>query len=71
MTTLLLPVSEAAAQRFEALSDEQKQLVSQLVDDCLEPSADLLDVMNYLSFQTERRGLTPEILDELLTKECE
>lgn len=69
MTTLQLPVPEATAQRFESLSTQQQLLLSQLVVDCLAESTSLLGVMDYISFKAEQRGLTPDILQQLLDEE--
>jgi type IV secretory pathway VirD2 relaxase len=68
MTTLQLPVPEAAARRFRNLS-EQQTLVSQLLADCLAEPTILVEVMDYLSFKAEQRGLTPEALQRLIDKE--
>lgn len=69
MTLLQLPVPEATAQRFEALSAQQQTLVSQLIADCLAEPTSLSAVMDYISFKASGRGLTPEILAQLLAEE--
>ncbi|WP_461141322.1 hypothetical protein [Spirosoma pomorum] len=69
MTTLQIPVPEATAQRFSALSPQQQTLLSQLVIDCLAEPTSLLSVMDYISFKAEKRGLTPDILQQLLDEE--
>lgn len=70
MTTLQLPVPEAAAQRFRDLSAQQQTLVSQLLADCLAEPTSLLDVMDYVSFKATQRGLTPDLLQHLLDDEA-
>ncbi|WP_077131892.1 hypothetical protein [Spirosoma montaniterrae] len=67
MTILQLPVPETTAERFRALSEQQQTFVSQLVTDCLSESSSLTQVMDYISFKAAQRGLTPEILQELLS----
>lgn len=69
MTLLQLPVPDATAQRFEALSEQQQTLVSQLVADCLAESTSLGAVMDYISFRASSRGLTPDLLASLLEDE--
>lgn len=69
MTILQIPVPETTAQRFGALSEQQQTLVSQLVIDCLAETTSLLDVMEYVSFKANQRGLTPDILQHLLNEE--
>ena len=66
MTVLQLPVPEATAQRFEALSTQQQTLVSQLIADWLAEPNSLSDVIDYISFKASGHGLTPEILQQLL-----
>ena len=69
MTTLQLPVPENTAERFQLLSEQQQTLVSQLVADCLSEPSSLTDVMDYISFKATQRGLTPDILQQLLNEE--
>lgn len=69
MTTLQLPIPEAAAQRFRELSEQQQTPVSQVLADCLTEPISLPDVMDYLSFEAQQRGLTPEVLQRLLDEE--
>lgn len=69
MTILQLPVPETTAERFQTLSAKQQTLVSQLVADCLSEPTNLTDVMDYVSFKATQRGLTPDILQQLLDEE--
>lgn len=69
MTLLQIPVPETTAERFWALSEQQQTLVSQLVADCLTEPTSLTEVMDYISFKATQRGLTPEILQNLLEEE--
>ncbi len=69
MTILQIPVPESTARRFDALSTQQQLLLSQLVVDCLAEPTSLLSVMDYISFKAEQRGLTPDILQQLLDEE--
>lgn len=69
MTILQIPVPENTAERFQLLSEQQQTLVSQLVADCLSEPSSLNDVMDYISFKATQRGLTPDILQQLLNEE--
>ncbi|WP_018621537.1 hypothetical protein [Spirosoma luteum] len=69
MTILQLPVPATTAERFQTLSAQQQTLVSQLVADCLSEPTSLTDVMDYVSFKATQRGLTPDILQQLLDEE--
>lgn len=66
MTMLQIPVSEETAQQYQQLSDEQKKAITALVTDSVAETPDLLDIMDYISFKASRRGLTPDILGNLL-----
>ena len=69
MTVLQIPVPESTAQRFSTLSEQQQTLVSQLIVDCLAEPTSLPDVMDYISFKANPRGLTPDSLQRLLDEE--
>lgn len=69
MTLLQISVPKTTADRFQSLSVQQQTLVSQLVTDCLAEPASLAEVMDYISFKAAQRGLTPEILEQLLDEE--
>ena len=69
MTVLQIPVPDTTAQRFQALSEQQQTLVSQLVADCLAEPTSLSAVMDYMSFKATQRGLTPDVLQRLLDEE--
>lgn len=69
MTILQIPVPENTAERFQLLSEQQQTLVSQLVADCLSEPSSLTDIMDYISFKATQRGLTLDILQQLLSEE--
>ena len=69
MTILQIPVPEAAAQRFGTLSEQQQTLVSQLVTNYLANPSSLTEIMDFISFKATQRGLTPDILQDLLDEE--
>lgn len=69
MTILQIPVPENTAERFQLLSEQQQTLVAQLVADCLSEPSSLTDAMDYISFKATQRGLTPDILQQLLNEE--
>ncbi|GAB4044548.1 hypothetical protein [Spirosoma jeollabukense] len=66
MTTLQIPVPDSTAQQYQKLSAEQKNVLAILIADSLTETTDVLDVMDYISFKAAKRGLTPDILNELL-----
>ncbi|QJD80616.1 hypothetical protein [Spirosoma rhododendri] len=66
MTMLQIPVSEATARQYQQLSDEQKKAITLLIADSVAETTDLLDIMDYISFKANKRGLTPDVLDDLL-----
>lgn len=63
---LQIPVSEATARQYQQLSDEQKKAITLLIADSVAETTDLLDIMDYISFKANKRGLTPDVLDDLL-----
>lgn len=66
MYLIQILVPEMTAIRFQALSEQQQTILSQLVADCLAEPTSLTDVMDYISFKTTQRGLTPEMSQSLL-----
>lgn len=66
MTTLKIPVPDSTAQQYQKLSAEQKNALSILIADSLTETTDVLDLMDYISFKAAKRGLTQDILNELL-----
>jgi len=66
MATVQISVSETMAEQYQRLTQQQKTILSALITDSLSKPADLLEAMDYISFKAERRGLTEEILINLL-----
>lgn len=68
--TITVQVDPRAAQAFNALSQEERQklgiLLSLRVLEATATSESLEDLMRRISRNARQRGLTPEILEELL-----
>ena len=69
MKTINIRVSDKAAEKFLSLNEQEKDRFSQLFDELLEDKRTLLQVMDDMSQQAKSKGLTPEILEELLKDE--
>jgi hypothetical protein len=72
--TISIPVDSEAARAFsEASPEEQRKLALllslRLRELTLAPGRPLKEIMDEIGAQAEARGLTPEILDELLRDE--
>jgi ferritin-like protein len=72
--TISIPVDPEAARAFtEASPEEQRKLALllslRLRELTLEPVRPLREIMDEIGTNAEARGLTPEILDELLRDE--
>ena len=67
---IVLEVPTAQAQRFQQLTAEQKKVLSTFVTDFLtDDKFDLKSIMDFMGFRAQQRGLTPEILEEILNEE--
>ncbi|MBC7570412.1 MAG: hypothetical protein H7319_11845 [Spirosoma sp.] len=66
MTTIPIPVPETTVEYNQRLTEQQKDMLSALGKDGLSDPKDLLKMMDYISLKAEKRGLTPNILNELL-----
>jgi hypothetical protein len=63
-------VTTEEANRYDKLSPTKKELFNRLVADWLqEDSWDFKTTMEFVSFRAQKRGLTPEILEQILQEE--
>lgn len=63
-------VTAEEANRYDNLSAAQKELFNRLVADWLqEDSWNFKTTMEFVSFRAQKRGLTPEILEQILQEE--
>jgi hypothetical protein len=64
--TLDLPMPQAKI--FQRMTTQQKDVVANLVTGMFEEDGEinLMELMDYISYRAEKRGLTPEILEEIL-----
>lgn len=69
MKNITLQVSEETAKRIEQLSEDNKKELSRLIDIWLRKPRPVIEVMEDMSEEAKRNGLTPEILDDLLKDE--
>lgn len=69
--SIALEVPVQTVQQFKKLSLRQKETLTLLVADWLSDSEglDLPEIMDYIAFRAAKRGLTPEILEQLLKEE--
>jgi hypothetical protein len=70
-TTIVLPIDEATAEVYNAASREEQQKVQQLFrmllrEITLNSTVSLKQVMDEIGRNAEARGLTPEILEDIL-----
>jgi hypothetical protein len=74
VTTINVPIPDSLARIYEASSPEDKLkaqwLIEMVLDDLFRnPTESLSDVVRDISQKAAERGLTPEILDELLKED--
>jgi len=73
-TTITIPIDPDTATRYYAASDEERRKVQLLLRMLLQTNpttatTTLQQIMDDLSYEAQAKGLTPEILDELLHDE--
>ncbi len=69
MKKIILEVNDDTAEKFGKMSPSEKKTVSRELDRLVIRKRTLLEVMDDMSQQAKRKGLTPEILEELLKDE--
>jgi len=69
MKKIILEVNDDTAEKFGKMSPSEKKTVSRELDRLVTKKRNLLEVMDDMSQQAKRKGLTPEILEELLKDE--
>jgi len=73
--TLTLPVNDEIARRFAHATPQEKAKLELLVSLCLwetigaKPKQTLEQLMDEISAEAARRGLTPEILESILNED--
>ncbi len=73
--TIVLPIDEATAEAYNAASNEEKQKIQLLFrmllrEITLNSTVSLKQVMDEIGRNAAARGLTPEILEELLKNDA-
>ena len=74
MKTILIAVEPEIQVAFEQANDEDRQALGALISSFFKDrlaSKNLVEVMREIGDRAEKRGLTPEILNELLNDEDE
>ncbi len=66
MKKITLQVSDQAAKRFQNMSEEEKELISKEIDWLVSNRKTLWEIMDDMSQQAQKNGLTPEILADIL-----
>lgn len=68
--TITIEVDSQLAAAYNGVSDEQRRKINALLglrlDEAMRSSRNLEEIMSDMSRRASERGLTPEILDELL-----
>jgi hypothetical protein len=66
MKTIMLEVSDTAAEKIERMSPTEKNAISETLMHLVVNRRSLEEIMDDLSDQAERNGLTPEVLEKIL-----
>ena len=66
MKTITLEVSDSVAERLGKMSASEKKTLSKKLDLLIGENRTLDAIMDDISNQSERNGLTPEIFEQLL-----
>lgn len=69
MKTITLELSDPAAEKLERMSPAERKAVSEALDRIISNRRSLEEIMHEASEQARKKGLTPEILEELLRDE--
>jgi predicted CopG family antitoxin len=66
MKTITLEVSDTAAEKIERMSPIEKNAVSETLMQLVVNRRSLEEIMDDISSQAERNGLTPEVFEKIL-----
>jgi predicted CopG family antitoxin len=69
MRKITIEVNEDTAEKYSKMSPSEKQSISRDLDRIVKRKRNILEVMDDMSQQAKTKGLTSEILDELLNDE--
>ena len=69
MRKIIIEVKDDTAEKFGKMSPSEKKTISRELDRLVSRRRNLLEVMDDMSQQAKRKGLTPKILEELLKDE--
>jgi hypothetical protein len=67
--TLDLPIPQAMI--FQKMTSQQKDVIANFVINMFDENGNinLMELMDYIGFRAQKRGLTPEILEDILNNE--
>ncbi len=66
MKTITIEVSDTAAEKIERMSLNERNAISETITALVVNRRSLEDIMDDMSDQAERNGLTPEVLEQIL-----
>ncbi|NBC82491.1 MAG: hypothetical protein GVY19_03825 [Bacteroidetes bacterium] len=69
MKTISFRVSDEVADIINNMDDNRRNELLQSLENWVRPKRSLEEIMNDMSKQAKRNGLTPEMLDDLLKDE--
>jgi predicted CopG family antitoxin len=69
MKTITLEVSDPVAEKIARMSPAERKAISETLTRLITNRKSLSEIMQEASEQARKNGLTPEILEELLTDE--
>lgn len=66
MKTITLEVSDPSAEKMARMTSLEKKAISETLDRLISNRRSLEEIMDDISRQAEKNGLTPEILENIL-----
>lgn len=66
MKTITLEVSDPSAEKMARMTSLEKKAISETLDRLISNRRSLEEIMDDISSQAEKNGLTPEILENIL-----
>lgn len=70
MRTITIEVNDDTAERFLKMSIEEKQSISNLINELIKDTRTFDQVMDDMSMYAKKKGLTQEKLNDILNEDC-
>ncbi|NJO83047.1 MAG: hypothetical protein HC828_09625 [Blastochloris sp.] len=72
--TITITLDKDVAEKYNTASDEERQKMNLLIrlfleDMMVSDTRSAQEILNAIGYEAQRRGLTPEVLDQLLHKD--